>query len=99
MLVRLSIKMLTAALCKPLRTNHTVVYAKFFCCLLIMSAACFSNRNLSITMENTRGNGVSKKFWSNLLMKILIKDILYETKIGKKYSIIYQNSMPNNIIS
>lgn len=32
-------------------------------------------------------------------MKIPIKDILYETKIGKKYSIIYQNSMPNNIIS
>lgn len=53
--------MLTAALCKPLRTNHTVVYAKFFCCLLIMSAACFSNRNLSITMENTRGNGSIKK--------------------------------------
>lgn len=104
MLVRLSIKMLTVALCKPLRTDHTVVYAKFAAIFLLFVnyesvQLVFVTGIYRLQWEILEGMEVSKKFWSNLLMKIHIDDLIRNWNRKKIFDHLYQISMPNNIIS
>lgn len=72
--------MLTVALCKLLRTDHTVVYAKFAAIFLL-----FVNYERQLVLvtgiyrlqwEILGGMEVSKKFRSYLLMKIRIADLI-----------------------
>lgn len=72
--------MLTVALCKLLRTDHTVVYAKFAAIFLL-----FVNYERQLVLvtgiyrlqwEILGGMEVSKKFQSYLLIKIRIADLI-----------------------